>query len=109
MNTEAKPIIGDWYCHLDKGQRFQVVAIDETSGTVELQDFDGTLEEYDLEIWHEMDLAPCSAPESWAGAVDVGNKDDYGTEVTDTQGHDWNSAGDEFPLSSSLEEDEFPE
>ena len=97
MTTEAEPIIEEWYRHLDKGQRFVVVAIDEEAETIEIQDFDGTLEEIDFDTWYEMELEPCAAPESWAGAVDVGNADDYGTEVTDTRGHDWNSPGDELP------------
>lgn len=104
MTTEADPIIDEWYRHLDKGQRFVVVAIDEDAETIEIQDFDGTLEEIDLETWYEMDLEPCQAPESWAGAVDVGNADDYGTEVTDTRGHDWNAPGEELP--SLLDDDE---
>jgi hypothetical protein len=49
MTTESDPIIGNWYCHLDKGQRFQVVAIDEEKETVEVQNFDGNLNEYEIE------------------------------------------------------------
>ena len=26
MPTDVDPIAGNWYCHLDKGQRFLVVA-----------------------------------------------------------------------------------
>ena len=104
MTTEAGPVIDEWYQHLDKGQRFVVVAIDDDAETIEIQDFDGTLEESDFEEWHEMELVRCAAPESWAGAVDVGDADDYGTEVTDTQGHDWNAPGDELP--SMLEDDD---
>ena len=33
MTTESDPIMGNWYCHLDKGQRFRVVAIDEKTET----------------------------------------------------------------------------
>ena len=82
------------------------LAIDEDAGTIEIQDFDGTLEEIDFDTWYEMDLEPCQAPESWAGAVDVGHADDYGTEVTDTRGHDWNSPGDE--LADMLGDEEEP-
>jgi hypothetical protein len=109
MTTEAQPIIDEWYRHLDKGQRFVVVAIDEDSGTIEVQDFDGTLEEIEFETWYEMELEPCQAPESWAGAVDVGNADDYGTEVTDTSGHDWNAAGDELPEQLPDDDEELPD
>ena len=53
MTTEYDPIIGNWYCHLDKGQRFRVVAIDENTETVEVQNFDGNLDEYEMEIWYQ--------------------------------------------------------
>ncbi|WP_455198264.1 DUF6763 family protein [Kaarinaea lacus] len=31
MSTEVDPIVGNWYQHLDKGQRFLVVAFDDAS------------------------------------------------------------------------------
>ncbi|MEA3406316.1 MAG: DUF6763 family protein [Pseudomonadota bacterium] len=96
MSTEVDPIVDNWYCHLDKGQRFRVVAIDESARTVEMQDFEGALSEYDFDTWYQMDMELCEAPESWAGAEDVGSVDDYGTEVTDTQTADWNEAADDF-------------
>ena len=36
MTTEADPIVFNWYSHLDKGQRFRVIAFDADSGLVEL-------------------------------------------------------------------------
>ncbi len=58
---------------------------DEPARTVEIQNFDGTLEEYDLKDWYQLYIEHCEAPESWAGANDIGNVDVYGTEVTDTE------------------------
>lgn len=89
MPTEVDPIIGSWYQHLDKGQRFRVVAFDEDEGLVETQHFDGDLEEIPLDIWYQQDLETAEAPENWSGALDIGTKDDYGTEVTDTDISDW--------------------
>ena len=89
MPSEIDPIVDNWYCHLDKGQRFYVVAVDEDGGVVEVQHFDGDVEEIDLKEWYEMNIETAEEPESWAGAVDVGNVDDYGTEVTDTRPADW--------------------
>ena len=43
------PVVGDWYRH--NGALFEVVAIDRDDGTVEVQHFDGTLEEFDLDTW----------------------------------------------------------
>ena len=96
MPTEADPIIGTWYCHLDKGQRFFVVAVDERARTVEVQHFDGDVEEFDLSTWYQLDIEVCEAPENWSGPLDIDNVDDLGTEITDTRASDWNEPLGEF-------------
>lgn len=96
MATEVDPVIGNWYQHLDKGQRFWVVAVDEESGLIEVQHFDGDLEEIEYAIWYEMDLEQSAEPENWAGALDVGELDDLGTSVTDTAPADWNMPSQEI-------------
>jgi len=96
MTTESDPIIGNWYCHLDKGQRFRVVAMDEESQTVEVQYFDGNVDEYELEIWYQLNIEPCEAPENWSGPLDIDNLDDLGTEITDTSRSDWDEPLNEF-------------
>ncbi len=48
MVNELDPLTGTWYRHLDKGQMFRVVAFDEHDALVELQHFDGDIEEVDL-------------------------------------------------------------
>ena len=45
-----KPVIGNWY-KIQGSESFEVVAIDEDDGTIELQYFDGTVEEMDIEDW----------------------------------------------------------
>lgn len=89
MPTDADPIQFNWYSHTDKGQRFRVVAFDEEDGLVELQYFDGQVEEIDINTWYQMEVEPCEAPENWSGAMDIGEKDDLGTEITDTENSDW--------------------
>jgi hypothetical protein len=89
MPISQAPVIGNWYQHFDKGQRFQIVAVDDDDGTIEIQHFDGDIEEIELEEWPSMSIAPCEAPENWSGAVDISEVDDYGTEVTDTSADEW--------------------
>jgi hypothetical protein len=96
MTTESDPIIGNWYCHLDKGQRFRVVAIDENKKTVEVQNFDGNLDEHEMKNWYQLEIEPCEAPENWSGPLDIENVDDLGTDITDTETSDWNEPLDEF-------------
>ncbi|WP_136807181.1 DUF6763 family protein [Desulfosediminicola flagellatus] len=96
MDTKADPIIDNWYCHLDKGQRFFVVAIDEDTQTIEVQHFDGNIEEFDLATWYKLDIDRCEPPENWSGALDIDDVDDFGTEITDTKPADWDAPFNEF-------------
>jgi hypothetical protein len=89
MATDADPIVGNWYAHLDKGQRFEVVAVDEDAGTVEVQYFDGAVEEVDLGEWYELDVEPAEAPEDWTGPMDDLERDDLGYSDTGMEDTDW--------------------
>ena len=42
-------VVGDWY--QSHGQLFEVIAIDDADGIVEIQHADGDLEEMDVEDW----------------------------------------------------------
>ncbi|HYX73895.1 MAG TPA: DUF6763 family protein [Steroidobacteraceae bacterium] len=76
-----QPGIGDWY-RLNGGALFEVVALDDDDGTIEIQYFDGTVEEMDIEDWEaqweEGALESAEAPEDWSGSVDVEGNDDEG-------------------------------
>jgi len=73
-----QPGIGDWY-RLDSGSLFEVVAYDDDDGTIEIQYFDGTVEEMDIEDWQAQwedgTLESAEAPEDWSGSVDVDAED----------------------------------
>ena len=87
MPTENDPIVDNWYSHRDKGQLFMVVDVNEDS--VDIQYFDGDLEEMSLTAWYGMNIELSAEPENWSGAMDIAEKDDYGTGITDTKGSDW--------------------
>mgnify|MGYP006297338061 CR=1 FL=1 len=109
MATEYDPIVGNWYQHLDKGQKFEVVAVDEDAGLVELQHFDGDVEETDLEGWYEMEIEPIEAPEDWTGPVDEMEPDQLGYTETAMDKEDWSSGYDEYGRTARQEEDEWGE
>ena len=96
MPNELDPLPDQWYTHLDKGQRFYVTAVDDSNRTVEIQHFDGDIEEFSFEEWRELDIELSEAPENWSGALDIGEQDDFGTEITDTSSDDWDSPQQEF-------------
>lgn len=89
MTTMLKPRISQWYRHLDKGQQFYVTAIDDEEGTVDIQHFDGDVEEMDFDDWNEMDLETISPPEDWTGPVDDVERDDLGYTETGMEPEDW--------------------
>ena len=64
------------------GGFFSVVGIDRDDATVEVQHFDGTLEEFDLESWAELEFEEAQAPEDWTGSVDVEPEDYEAGEVS---------------------------
>jgi hypothetical protein len=69
-----KPVIGNWY-RIQGSESFEVVAFDEDDGTIELQYFDGTVEEMDIEDWRAQKeagaLEEIEAPEDFSGSVDI--------------------------------------
>jgi hypothetical protein len=76
-----QPDIGNWY-RLSGGELFEVVAIDDDEGTIDIQYFDGTVEEMDREDWEIQSedgaLEAAEAPEDWTGSVDVEAADEEG-------------------------------
>jgi hypothetical protein len=96
MAIEASPIVDTWYKHLDKGEKFQVVAVDNNDYMVEIQYFDGDVEEIELDDWYSMDIEQIESPEDISGALDVSEMDDLGSYVSDSATDDWEGAAYEF-------------
>jgi hypothetical protein len=73
------PAVGEWYC-IRGGELFEVVALDETDGTLEIQYFDGTIEEMELVDWEAQytarEIEEAEAPEDWSGSVDADPEDE---------------------------------
>ena len=78
----AYPVIGKWF-RRPNGVMFEVVALDEQDGTIEIQFFDGTIDEVELEAWPELLLVEISAPEDWSGSVDMDPEDYKGLGPND--------------------------
>ena len=76
------PIIGQWF-RRPSGTLFEVVAIDDDDRTVEIQQFDGTIDEVDIENWTDLLLTEVSAPEDWSGSVDMDPEDFVGKNNKD--------------------------
>ena len=72
--TTKYPTIGQWF-RRPNGTLLEVVAVDEDDGTIEIQLFDGTIDEIDIDTWPEQFLVEVSAPEDWSGSVDMDPED----------------------------------
>ena len=77
MNPTPLPEIGHWYCD-NQNRRLMVVARDDDAATVEVQFFDGTVEEVDLSDWLGLVAMRIAAPEDWSGPYDDLVPDDLG-------------------------------
>ena len=87
MTFEPTPRIGDWYKNTT-GDAFEVVAQDDDDDTLELQYYDGTVEELDAESWESMHPEPIEPPEDWSGSVDMVREDIQAPEIW-SETEDW--------------------
>ncbi|MGH8370644.1 MAG: DUF6763 family protein [Gammaproteobacteria bacterium] len=99
--TEPEPLIprvGEWYADPQGIVTFEVVAVDEEDGSIEVQYFDGTVTEFDIDGWQEMHLREIDPPEDWSGSLDM-EREDYGVEL-DEEPHPemWANPLDNFEL-----------
>jgi len=86
MANSFLPRVGDWYQNINN-DTFEIVAHDTDEATVEIQYFDGAVEELDMDSWYEMDIQPIEAPEDWSGSMDI-ERDDYGVDLELTTPND---------------------
>ena len=75
--AQYSPVTGAWY-HDESGQLFEIVAVDEYDGTIEVQFQDGAVAEYDLEAWETMEVRPAAPPEDRYAPFDDQDKESRG-------------------------------
>jgi hypothetical protein len=86
MDIPTDPVVGQWYRSpaADKGGILQVVDVDADEDTIEVQYFDGNIEELSDEEWRSRGLKSCAPPEDWTGPYDGVRSDDLGYSDGDT-------------------------
>ena len=100
--SDVDPIIGSWYRNQETGNDFEVVALDEDGQAIEIQYFDGELEEIDLEAWYELPIESIEAPEDWSGPFDEMEADDLGYDEEEEDENE--EASDEDDLLADRDE-----
>jgi len=81
-----EPEIGGWYRDVG-GRLFEVVALDD-DGVVDIQHYDGTVEEVDAQDWLALLAQPSDPPEDWSGAMDM-SADDMASEFDGESEREW--------------------
>ena len=90
MHTHSELTIGNWYKSPDIQEIFEIVAIDTEDDCIEIQYFDGEVEELDLDSWKELNATEIATPEDWSGPYEM-NKEDLENYVDDViHPEDWN-------------------
>ncbi|MBI3561416.1 MAG: hypothetical protein HY080_06830 [Gammaproteobacteria bacterium] len=102
MATELDPVVGSWYLNSDSDTTFEVVAMDEDEGTVEIQLYEGEVEEIDIDDWYEMNLEQAAEPDDWTGAYDDTDDDDDAEELEE---FDEDDDDDDTDVEDDWEED----
>lgn len=70
------PKIASWHQEQTTSLLFEVIAIDDKAGTIEVQYADGDIAEYDIESWGQLDLMPAHAPEDANSGYEMAPEDD---------------------------------
>ena len=89
MPLENDPIENEWYEIPDKDQAFCVVTVDEDEDIIEIQYYDGTIEELDFEAWEDLNPDPIEAPEDWIGPYDEDEEEDHDYGDEETEEDEW--------------------
>ena len=77
MSAQDFPIIGNWYRDYNQ-QLFEVVALDEADSLIEIQYFNGDIDELDYEAWYGVVTENVPPPEDWTGPFGEVEDDDLG-------------------------------
>jgi len=77
MSEVLRPVVGNWYKD-NEGKVFEVIGFDEDDSYLELQYFEGEIDEMDLDGWETMGVESVAAPEDWSGPFDDLERDDLG-------------------------------
>jgi len=90
----AIPKVGAWF-RAANGTVLEVVAWDPEEKSIEVQFFDGTVEEYDFETWTALEPRQTAPPEDWSGSLDL-PREDYGVDLDHPAGEDHHNPLDDI-------------
>ncbi len=66
--------VGTWY-QAPGGEPFEIVALDLEAETIEIQYYDGAIEEVEFDSWLELSAQRTTGPDNASGAFDMARED----------------------------------
>jgi hypothetical protein len=75
MSGQISAEIGHWYRPISNESLFEVVAIDYDDQHIEIQYFDGEIEELEFSGWKTLIPVEAAPPEDWSGAYEIDRQD----------------------------------
>jgi hypothetical protein len=88
MHNYQELAIGVWYKSPEIQDIFEIVALDPENDCIEIQYFNGEIEEMDLSSWNELNIVEIDPPEDWSGAYEM-NKEDLENYEDIIRPEDW--------------------
>ena len=79
MSGQVSAEIGHWYRPIDNDNLFEVVAIDYDEQMIEIQNFDGNIEEMEFTGWKALIPVEIAPPEDWTGPYEIAREDPLGS------------------------------
>jgi len=73
--VSAPPDVGVWYRSPEMAEIFEVVGIDQDDDCIDIQYFNGDIEELDSATWREIQATEVAEPEDWSGAYKMSQED----------------------------------
>lgn len=83
---DLDPQLGEWYLDTEDDLRFQVVAIDEDNDAIEIQYYDGDVDELDFNTWYASAYEPAAPPEDYGAPFDRLEEGDAGYTEPNSSG-----------------------
>jgi len=75
MSGQVSAEIGHWYRAIANDSFFEVVAIDYDEQSIEIQYFDGEIEEVEFSGWKTLIPIEAAPPEDWTGPYEIDRQD----------------------------------
>lgn len=75
MSGQISAEIGHWYRPVSSSAIFEVVAIDYDEQSIEIQHFDGEIEELEFIGWKTLVPIEAAPPEDWTGPYEIDRQD----------------------------------